>query len=63
MEDGVFTGPVTVLFTDVEGSTELHTRLGDAAARRILRDHEGVVRHHVEQHGGRRSRHSATGSW
>ncbi|MGH9037666.1 MAG: BTAD domain-containing putative transcriptional regulator, partial [Acidimicrobiia bacterium] len=53
MEDGVFAGPVTVLFTDVEGSTELHTRLGDAAARQILRDHEAVVRHHVEQHGGR----------
>jgi DNA-binding SARP family transcriptional activator/class 3 adenylate cyclase len=47
------TGPVTVLFTDVEGSTELHTRLGDAAAREILRAQERLVRHHVEAHGGR----------
>jgi len=30
-------GTVTVLFTDVEGSTDLTTRRGDEAAREVLR--------------------------
>ena len=30
-------GTVTVLFTDVEGSTDLVTRRGDEAAREVLR--------------------------
>ncbi|MDQ3944880.1 MAG: AAA family ATPase, partial [Actinomycetota bacterium] len=53
VREAVVTGPVTVLFTDVERSTELHTRLGDDAAREILRTQERLVRHHVEAHGGR----------
>ena len=31
-------GPLTVLFTDVEGSTELTQRLGDDIAREVLRE-------------------------
>ena len=34
----------TVLFTDVEGSTALTQRLGDARARELLREHERMVR-------------------
>ena len=34
----------TVLFTDVEGSTALTQRLGDAKARELLREHERMVR-------------------
>jgi adenylate/guanylate cyclase family protein len=45
--------PVTILFTDVEGSTDLRTRRGDAAAHEILREHEGLVRACVAEHGGR----------
>jgi class 3 adenylate cyclase len=46
-------GPLTILFSDVEGSTDLRTQLGDAAAHRILRSHEDVVRSCVAEHDGR----------
>ena len=45
-------GPVTILFSDVEGSTDLRTRRGDAVAHRILREHEDVVRGCVAAHDG-----------
>ncbi|MFN2524763.1 MAG: AAA family ATPase [Actinomycetota bacterium] len=48
-----FEGPVTILFTDVEGSTELRTRLGDEASHEILRAHESLVRDQVGAAGGR----------
>ncbi|MCH7998535.1 MAG: adenylate/guanylate cyclase domain-containing protein, partial [Chloroflexi bacterium] len=42
----------TVLFTDVEGSTALTHRLGDARARDLLREHERIVREALKAHGG-----------
>ena len=45
-------GTVTVLFTDVEGSTDLTTRRGDEAAQAILRTQRELVRRQVEQHSG-----------
>ncbi len=42
----------TVLFTDVEGSTALAQRLGDARARELLREHERMVREALKSHGG-----------
>jgi class 3 adenylate cyclase len=45
-------GPVTVLFTDVEGSTSLTHRLGDARAREALRTHEHIVRDALRSCGG-----------
>jgi len=42
----------TVLFTDVEGSTALTQRLGDARARELLREHERIVREALRSHGG-----------
>jgi class 3 adenylate cyclase len=42
----------TVLFTDVEGSTALTQRLGDAKAREVLREHERMVRQALKSHGG-----------
>jgi class 3 adenylate cyclase/tetratricopeptide (TPR) repeat protein len=45
--------PLTILFTDVEGSTDLRTRRGDAAAHRILQSHEEIVRSCVAAHEGR----------
>ncbi len=42
----------TVLFTDVEGSTALTDRLGDAKARELLREHERMVREALKAHGG-----------
>ena len=46
-------GTVTVLFTDVEGSTGLTTSRGDEAARDVLRAHEELVREQVQEHDGR----------
>lgn len=45
-------GTVTLLFTDVEGSTDLRTREGDDVAQELLRTHEGLLREQVERHGG-----------
>ncbi len=42
----------TILFTDVEGSTALTQRLGDAKARALLREHERMVREALKSHGG-----------
>ena len=42
----------TILFTDVEGSTVLTQRLGDARAREVLREHERIVREALRAHGG-----------
>jgi class 3 adenylate cyclase len=46
------TETVTVLFTDVVGSTQLRTGRGDAFAQRILREHFALVRPYIEQHSG-----------
>ena len=46
-------GTVTILFSDVEGSTGLTTRRGDEAARAALRAHEELVRQQVQEHRGR----------
>jgi class 3 adenylate cyclase len=45
-------GVCTVLFTDVEGSTALTERLGDAKAREVLRNHERIVRDALRAYGG-----------
>jgi class 3 adenylate cyclase len=42
----------TILFTDVEGSTALTQRLGDARARELLREHERITRECLKSHGG-----------
>jgi class 3 adenylate cyclase len=42
----------TILFTDVEGSTALTDRLGDSAARALLREHEEITREQLKAHGG-----------
>ncbi|MFM7225654.1 MAG: adenylate/guanylate cyclase domain-containing protein [Actinomycetota bacterium] len=43
---------VTVLFTDVVGSTELATRLGADGAERVRRSHFALVRGRIAAHGG-----------
>jgi class 3 adenylate cyclase/pimeloyl-ACP methyl ester carboxylesterase/acyl dehydratase len=42
----------TVMFTDVEASTQLVARLGDTTARDMLRRHDAVCRRAVAEHGG-----------
>jgi class 3 adenylate cyclase len=45
-------GTVTILFTDVVGSTELTTRIGDEAAREVLGGCDDLVRQQFERHRG-----------
>ncbi len=45
-------GLCTILFTDVEGSTALTERLGDAKARAVLRNHERITREALRAHCG-----------
>ena len=45
-------GLVTILFTDIEGSTTLTQRLGDAKAQEVLRTHNAIVREALRAHGG-----------
>jgi class 3 adenylate cyclase len=44
-------GTVTVLFTDIENSTVLTERLGDAQWLDVLRQHNAVVRNRIKEHG------------
>jgi class 3 adenylate cyclase len=43
----------TILFTDIVGSTERASELGDSAWRQLLERHDRVVREQVADHGGR----------
>ncbi|HET7236879.1 MAG TPA: adenylate/guanylate cyclase domain-containing protein [Actinomycetota bacterium] len=43
---------MTILFTDIEGSTQLTEGLGDAAWMELLREHNELVRAQVARHGG-----------
>ncbi len=45
-------GTVTILFTDIEGSTEMTERLGDAAWMALLQQHNALVREQIRAHGG-----------
>jgi class 3 adenylate cyclase len=51
----------TILFTDLEGSTSLTQRLGDARAMTMLRAHDEVVREALERHGGSEVKHTGDG--
>src|SRR5215204_2969212 len=44
---------VTILFTDVVGSTSLFSRGGDEAADAVRREHFGALRLAADEHGGR----------
>jgi class 3 adenylate cyclase len=46
------TGTVTLLFTDLVGSTALMDRLGDDAGDRVRRQHFAVLRQAASEHGG-----------
>ena len=45
-------GTVTILFTDIAGSTEMTEKLGDLRAQEILHVHNSIIREHVADNGG-----------
>lgn len=51
----------TLLFTDLVGSTQLATSLGDAAWSERLELHDHLADHAVKQHGGRMVKHTGDG--
>jgi class 3 adenylate cyclase len=52
---------VTILFTDVEGSTALTQRLGDAKAQEVVRAHNRIVRDALKGHSGSEIKHTGDG--
>jgi class 3 adenylate cyclase len=53
--------PVTVMFTDIEGSTSLTHRLGDEGAQKLLREHNETVRRALDSYNGKEIKHTGDG--
>jgi len=51
----------TILFTDIEGSTPLTQRLGDAGAQELVRAHNTAVRRALGLHAGMEIKHTGDG--
>ncbi|MDY7231955.1 adenylate/guanylate cyclase domain-containing protein [Hyalangium rubrum] len=51
-EGGLEFKSLTVLFTDLKGSTELYERIGDFRAYGLVREHFGVLRDIIAERGG-----------
>ena len=54
-------GVATVMFTDLEASTDTTTRLGDEAAAAFFATHDRIVRAQFGEHGGRRVKSTGDG--
>ena len=50
--DEVAIGQVTLMFTDLKGSTALYERIGDAAAYHLVRDHFAFLAAEVRENEG-----------
>ncbi len=51
----------TILFTDMERSTEMTQRLGDERAMKVLREHNAIIRQALHVHQGREVKHTGDG--
>ena len=51
----------TILFTDIEDSTSLTQRVGDARAMEVLRTHDEIVRRALDGHRGSEVKHTGDG--
>jgi class 3 adenylate cyclase len=54
-------GLATILFTDIESSTALTQRLGDAKAQELVRAHNAIVREALKTHRGSEIKHTGDG--
>jgi class 3 adenylate cyclase/pimeloyl-ACP methyl ester carboxylesterase len=54
-------GLVTILFTDMEGSTAMTQQLGDDRAQDLVREHNTAVRDALKAHAGREIKHTGDG--
>lgn len=55
------TGLRAIMFTDIEGSTDISTRHGDEAAMVALKLHDDAVRGAIAERGGREVKHTGDG--
>jgi class 3 adenylate cyclase len=55
------TGLRIILFTDIEGSTDIATRLGDDVAMAVLQSHDSIVRDQLSACNGREIKHTGDG--
>lgn len=53
--------PVTVLFTDIAGSTAMTQKLGDAGAQEVVRAHNRIVREAIQGFSGKEIKHTGDG--
>ena len=55
------TGPITVMFTDMVGSTNLTQTRGDEVAQQVVRAHNRIVRDALNKYGGKEVKHTGDG--
>ena len=53
--------PLTIFFTDMESSTAITQRLGDAKAQELVRSHNTIVRDSLKGYGGTEIKHTGDG--
>ena len=62
IDDGQLDGAFrTIMFTDIEGSTEMTERLGDDQAVHMVGVHDRLTRDALSRHGGREVKHTGDG--
>jgi adenylate cyclase len=54
-------GPISVMFTDMVGSTKLTQTRGDAVAQQVVRTHNRIVRDALSKHAGKEIKHTGDG--
>ncbi len=52
---------LTIIFTDMESSTAIRQRLGDARALELVHTHDAIVREALKAHGGSEIKHTGDG--
>ncbi len=54
-------GPITVLFTDIAGSTAMTQTLGDEKAQHVIRTHNRIIREALTDNFGKEIKHTGDG--
>lgn len=54
-------GLLTIMFTDIESSTSMTQKLGDAGAQDILHQHNEIIRNALKDNGGTEVKHTGDG--
>ncbi|MCP5370633.1 MAG: adenylate/guanylate cyclase domain-containing protein [Hyphomicrobiales bacterium] len=60
-DENLYSGPLTVLFTDIAGSTNMTQQLGDSGAQEVVRAHNTIVRSALGRFNGREIKHTGDG--